>query len=126
VKDYAMLTQELNRFLGHALLDTSLARQIFGGNRASAVSQYDLTPAECRLILSSTAQTLTELSRELCDTFVRADAADVDVCIGRMYQKLQVPEYPSTARIHASVQRAIGRLDDAQAQRQTAGYRIAS
>lgn len=121
-----MLTQELNRFLGYALIDPSLMRQIFSSNRASAVSQYNLTPAERMLILSSTAQTLTELSRELCDTCARADAADADIGIRRIYQKLQVPEYESAARINASVQRAIGRLDDAPAQNQAAGYRMAS
>jgi hypothetical protein len=121
-----MLTHELNRFLGHALLDPGLMRQIFNGNRSSAVSQYDLTPAERMLVLSSTAQTLTELSRELCDTCAHADAADADIQIGQIYQKLQVPEYASAARIHASVQRAIGRLDNAPAQHQAAGYRMAS
>lgn len=121
-----MLTQELNRFLGYALLDPRLMRQIFGGNRASAVSQFDLNPTERMLILSSTAQTLSELSRELCDTFARADAADADARIGQVYQQLQIPEYPSAARIRASVQHAISRLDAAQTQHQAAGYRMAS
>ena len=108
----AMLNIELNRFLGCALLDPRLLRQIFGGDRAAAVQGFGFSPSECQAILSSKAQSLTDLSGELVAAFAEPDGVSADMQVECAYQTLQLFERPSTVQYHKLVQRAIGALDD--------------
>ncbi len=121
-----IMSMELNRFLGKALLDPYLLRQIFNGNRAAAVQDFGFALGECQAILSSQARSLADLSRELSTAFARPDAADAEMEVERMYQALQLRERPITAQYHKVVQRAIGALDAESQQAEAVRLRMAS
>jgi hypothetical protein len=110
----AMLSPELNRFLGCALLDASMWQSIIGGNRVNVIQSFDLQPEERSRILTSTARTLPELSRELASEFALPDAADAEAEIDHFYQFLHQGATTSVASYQGIVQRAINGLPDAQ------------
>jgi hypothetical protein len=108
----AMLSIELNRFLGTALLDPRVMRQVFGSNRTVALQGFGFTPSETAAILSSKAQSLADLSGELTAKFAQPDGADADMQVEYAYQSLHLHERPATAQFQKMVQRVIGALDD--------------
>ena len=107
----ALLSTELNRFLGKALLDPRLLQQILNGNRAAAMQDFGFTPVECQAILQSKAHSITDLARELSSSFASPDVNDAETQVERVYQNLQLRERPITAHYQKIVQRAIGALD---------------
>jgi hypothetical protein len=110
----AMLSPEMNRFLGCALLDSRMLQNIFSGDRFTTMQRFDLQPEERSRILASKAKTLPELSRELTAEFAVADVADAEAEIDHFYQSLHPSTTMSLANIHSIVQRAINTLPDAQ------------
>lgn len=107
----ALLSMELNRFLGKALLDPRLSHQILNGNRAAAMQDFGFAPGEFRAILQSKARSLADLSRELSAVFASPDTADAEMQVERVYQTLQLRKRPIAAQYQKIVQRAIGALD---------------
>lgn len=110
----AMLSPEMNRFLGCALLEPRMWQSIIGGDRASAMQSFNLRPEERSRILISKAKTLPELSRELAAEFALPDAADAEAEIDHFYQSLHPSTATSIASYQGIVQRAINALPDAQ------------
>jgi hypothetical protein len=103
----AMLNPEINRFLGHALLDPELLKCVFGGDRAVALKQYNLRPEERATILASHARSLPDLSRELVAAFSTPDEADADAEVERLTRSLHTKGKPAAGHIHSTIQRAI-------------------
>ncbi len=110
-----MMSQEVNRLLGHALLDPALLNGIFSSDRAQVLQGYDLQPAEQYAILTSKAGSLAELSRELVSVCGTPDAlAETDAAIDRFYQSLHAgthrPALHSAISMEAVAQRIINTL----------------
>ena len=110
----AMLSSEMNRFLGCALLDSRMLHSIFSGDRIKVLQGFNLLPEERSKILSSQAKTLPELSCELATALATPDMADAEAEIDRFYMSLHPASVTSFARIQGIVQRAINALPDAQ------------
>jgi hypothetical protein len=109
----AMLSPEMNRFLGYALLDSRMLQSILSGDRITALQHFDLRPEEKSRILASKARTLPELSRDLTTEFAMPDMADAEAQIDHFYQSLHPSTNISLANIQSIVQRAINALPDA-------------
>jgi hypothetical protein len=105
----AMLSLELNRLLGTAMLDSDFLRRVLSAERAVALQGFKLSPEERSTILASQACTLTELSRELTGTLARADIADADAKIDQLKQALPLRS-AAPMDIHAYVQRAVNTI----------------
>ncbi len=102
----AMLSLELNRLLGCALLDPDFLRRVLSAERSVALQAFKLSPKERSTILASRANTLTELSRELTATLASADMADADARVDLLMQALPSRSTPSMD-VHTYVQRAV-------------------
>jgi hypothetical protein len=102
-----MLSPEVNRFLGRALLDPEMAKHIFNNERQVALKDFNLLPEERATILASKAQTLAELSHELLAALAVPAPADVDAEVETLQQSLRIPGRPiSIRRVQAMAQRA--------------------
>ena len=84
----AMLSPEINRFLGHALLDPTLVKRIFSADRASALLDYNLLPEVSAMIMTSKACSLPELARELLATFAGSPSAEMETDTEKFYQSV--------------------------------------
>jgi hypothetical protein len=122
----AMLSMELNRFLGKALLDPSMLQQILNGNRAAAMQDFGFAPSECQAILQSKAHSLADLSRELSVAFAKPETSDAETQVERVYQTLQLRERPITGQYQKIVQRALNALDAELIQAEAVRLRMAS
>lgn len=111
----AMLSLEVNRFLGNALLDPELLKRVFSTDRAVALQGFKLSPEERSTILASRAHSLPELSRELTGTLAKADMADTDARIELLKESLP-SRTPPPMDVHVYVQRAINALTSQMAQ----------
>ena len=105
----AMLSLELNRFLGNALLDPSFLKRVLSAERALALQGFKLSPEERSTILASQANTLTELSRDLTATLAKDDIADTDAKIDRVMRALPLRRTPPMD-VHTYVQRAVNAI----------------
>jgi hypothetical protein len=105
----AMLSLEVNRFLGNALLDPDFLKHIFSADRAMVLQGFKLSPEERSTILASRANSLSELSQELTGTLAKADAADTDARIEWLKESLAVRSNP-TMDIHAYVQQTVNAI----------------
>jgi hypothetical protein len=106
----AMLNPEINRFLGHALLDPALARRIFSADRAKALLDYNLLPEVSAAIMTSKARTLHELACELSVAFAVASPADAEREAEKVYQAVRPNAKPITIRqVQAVAQKVIDR-----------------
>jgi hypothetical protein len=103
----AMLNPEINRFLGHALLDPDLLKCLFSPERARALKQFNLRPEERATILASPARNLPDLSRELAAAFAQPDRADADADVERLTQSLQASGKTTGGHIQNVIHRAI-------------------
>ena len=111
----AMLSLEVNRFLGHALLDPEFHKRIFSTDRAIVLQGFKLSPEERSTILASQAHSLPELSRELTGTLAKADMADTDARIEWLKESLPLRNTPPMD-VHVYVQRAINAITSQIAQ----------
>jgi hypothetical protein len=111
----AMLSLELNRLLGNAMLDPDFLRRVLSAERAVALQGFKLSSEERSTILASQACTLTDLSRELTGTLAKADIADADTKIDLLKQALPLRSAPPMD-IHAYVQRAVNTITSQMAQ----------
>src|ERR1700682_3173893 len=102
-----MLNPEINRFLGHALLDPELLKCLFSSDRAVALKQFNLRPEERATILASPARNLPDLSRELAAAFAKPDMADVDADIERLTQSLHASGKTTGGHIQNVIHRTI-------------------
>jgi len=110
-----MLSTEVNRLLGHALLDPGLLKAIFSPERATALQAFNLRPDERAAILASSARTLRQLSEGLLLTLsphAQADAPEFDVTT--LYQSIksidQGAESVSGWHVQSAVQRVMAGL----------------
>ena len=103
----AVLSIEMNRFLGKALIDPRLLQQVLNGNRVAAMQGFSFAPAEYHAIMSSKAKSIVDLSRELCAKVMLPAAADAEMEVERAYQTLQLRERPMAAQYQKVVQRAL-------------------
>ena len=107
----AMLSKEVNRFLGSALLDPSMLKCIFGGERAQVLQDFSLQPAERNAILASQARTLTELSRELIMSCAHRDVtAEREAILNRFYQSAHIGSKRASIHMETVAQRVIDTL----------------
>ena len=106
----AMLSHEINRFLGNALLDPALLKCIFSNERARALQGFNLGPEERSTILASHARSLSELSRELTLTCATPDMADVNAGIDRFYQSLHTNVNQPAVHMESIAQRILNTL----------------
>ncbi len=107
----AMLSQEVNRLLGSALLDPALLKCILGYERARGLQGFNLQPAEHDAILKSHAHTLTELSRELTMVCgLRDVAADTDAVVDQFYQSARIGVRRTSIHMETVAQRIINSL----------------
>jgi ribosome biogenesis GTPase A len=97
----AMLSLEVNRFLGNALLDPELMKRIFSVDRVMALQGFKLTPEERSTILASQAHSLPELSQELSGTLAKADIADTDARIEWLKESLSLRSSPMDVYAYA-------------------------
>lgn len=102
----AMLSLEVNRFLGSALMDSDFLKRVFSAERAVALQGFKLSPHERSTILASQAHTLPELSRELTATLAIADIADTDARISQLIDSLPSRNGPPMD-VHTYVKRAV-------------------
>ncbi len=102
----AMLSLEVNRLLGSALLDPDFLRRVFSAERAVALQSFGLSSQERSAILASQARTLKDLSRELMAKLATADMADADAGVGVLMQALPARNAPPMD-VHTYVQRAV-------------------
>lgn len=105
----AMLSLELNRFLGNAMLDPDFLKRVFSAERAIALQGFKLSPEERSTILASQAGTLTELSRELTATLAITDIADTDKKIDLLIQALPLRS-SAQMDVHTYVRRAVNAI----------------
>lgn len=103
----AMLNPEINRFLGHVLLDPELLKCLFSPDRAVALKQFNLRPEERATILASRARNLPDLSRELAAAFAKPDMADADAEADRLTQSLHTSGKFAGGHIQSVIHRAI-------------------
>lgn len=107
----AMLSQEVNRFLGNALLDPILLKTFFSNERARAMQGFNFQPSEQKTILASQACTLHELSRELTAACTVHDAAaESEAAIERFYRSMHPGAKRTTIHMEAIAQRVINQL----------------
>jgi hypothetical protein len=107
----AILSQEVNRFLGNALLDPSLLKSILSGERARALQGFNLQPTECTTILLSQARTLPELSRELTVSCgLQNRVMETDVVIDRFYKSVHAGTKRTPIHMEAVAQSIINAL----------------
>lgn len=81
-----VLSREVNRLLGDALLDAGMRQQLLGPDRASALSGYKLTRTERRAVLGSKARSLSEL------------ACDCATALGQPNEEPSVPSVDTLCR----------------------------
>lgn len=104
----AMLSPEINRFLGHVLLDPLLAKRIFSADRAKALLDYNLLPEVSTMIMSSKACSLPELARELWSAFAVSAPAGVESDTEKFYQSVHSGCKPISVRqVQAIAQKVI-------------------
>lgn len=112
----AILSQEVNRFLGSVLLDPMLTKCLFSNDRASALHGFNFQPSERKTILTSQARTLQELSRELASACAIQDvAAEYDAAVDRFYQSVHPGAKRTPIHMEAVAQRIINSLPGHQA-----------
>ncbi len=105
----AILSMELNRLLGSALLEPELLRRVLSAERSLVLQGYKLSTKERSALLASQAHTLTELSRELTATLSTADIADVDAQVDLLMQALPMCSTPAMD-VHAYMSRAVDEI----------------
>lgn len=114
----AMLSPEIDRFLGQALLDAALARHVFSVERAKALSGYNLLPEVSATIMASKAHTLPELARELWAAFAVSVPADAEGEVERFYQTVHATHASdkpiSIRQVQAIAQKVINQSSVAQ------------
>jgi len=111
----AMLSQEVNRFLGSALLDPMFTKRLFSSERAGALQGFNFQPSERKTILTSQACTLQELSRELTAVCAIQDAAaECDAAVDRFYQSVHPGAKRAPIHMDVVAQRIISSLTSHQ------------
>jgi hypothetical protein len=105
----SMLSLEVNRLLGSALLDPDFVKHIFSADRAMVLQGFRLSPEERSIILASRANSFPELSRELTGTLATADQADIDARIELLKESLSVRSSPPMD-IRAYVQQQVSAI----------------
>ncbi len=106
----AMLSYEINRFLGNALLDPALLKCIFSNERARALQGYNLGAEERSTILASHARSLSELSRELTLACATPDMADTNAGIDKFYQSLHANDRQPAVHMESIARRILDTL----------------